>query len=182
MALTVNFDKVEIGNNCCMSLKSLFGCDPLVKSMLRKVDENGICSFFKECPELVAGTVTIGRKWVGRLSAEQQYALIKKRIRAYLGYMNVEHKYYFIFEFQQNGQLHAHSIYYNMYQARHIEAFGDMGKRNSHPESFKMISDFNSYWNYIHKDQKEMYYKFPSITNIRKKDIANTVKVEPQLN
>lgn len=169
--LRLDFDGID---KCCKSLVSIFACDSLVKSMPKKEDVDGYYDFFKGCPELIAGTITIGRKWIGRKRAEDQYDIIKKRIRAYLGYHNTEYRYYIIFEFQKNGQLHAHTIYYNMYQNRHLEAFADMGARNTHPESFKKISNLKKYWDYIHKDQGEMYSHFPLITNIKKKDIAET--------
>lgn len=123
-------------------------------------------------PELYAGTVTIGRKWIGMKSAQEQYDVIKQKVRKYMGYHR-DYRYYFIFEFQKNGQLHAHTVYYNMYQNMHIETFGDFGSRNSNKASFKKINNFEKYWTYIHKDQDKMF-SFPPIHNVMKKDIPET--------
>lgn len=176
--LTVVFDdnsQLEIDLDKCVTklvrLKELFRCgadSSLVKSLPNLDERVNIYKFFASCPELFAGTVTIGRKWIGKLNDVDQYKIIKQRIKSYMGY-NDDAKYYFVFEHQKNGQLHAHTVYYNMYQNRHIEAFGDMGSRNGHNASFKPINKFDNYWNYIHKDQDKMY-SFPVVHNIKKKD------------
>lgn len=116
-----------------------------------------------------AGTVTIGNIRYGSLSDKEQYNSIVASIKKYFRYQG-DDKYYFIFEHQKNGQLHAHYIT-TAYESTHREAFGHYGKRNSHKESFKLVTSIDSYVDYMFKEQDKYKYIFPHIHNIKKKDI-----------
>lgn len=114
-----------------------------------------------------ATTITIGNKWIGKKSSDQQYQIMKKDIRKHINRNKhrQEHTwYYYNFELQQNGQLHAHGIEVNTYLAPFHESFESYGKRNVHRESFKKMSNLNSYFEYIEKEKA-----YPTVTNITKK-------------
>lgn len=113
-----------------------------------------------------ASTITIGNKYYGRLSAKTQYKHFKKQIKAYYPYRG-KCKYIFTFEYQLNGQLHAHGYIIGGWQATHIEAFSRFGKRNTHDDSYQTMKHPDKYATYINKDPV-----FPYVTNIMNKDIS----------
>lgn len=116
-----------------------------------------------------ATTITIGNKRYGRLSSLGQYQQLKKAIKAHIPYHG-DTKYYYTFEYQKNGNLHAHGIEVSTYQSRFIESFSKFGSRNSHDASFQHVRNLEKYFKYITKE-----CSFPSLTNIMKKDL-HTVK------
>lgn len=118
---------------------------------------------------LKATTITIGEKWLGKLSYQDQYRIFIKRIKKYYPFHGPV-KYYYCFELTNNGQLHAHGIEYGGFQRRFIEAFSNFGKRNEHKESYKDIKS-DKYFDYIHKE-----CVMPSIHNITKRYIKENYK------
>lgn len=116
-----------------------------------------------------ATTITIGNKYYGRLSADEQYKRMSLDIKRHIKkYREIEQWFFYTFELQKNGQLHAHGIEVGTYQESFVESFYKWGDRNMHPESFKKVSDFDAYYSYITKEPE-----YPSVHNFSKKSILN---------
>lgn len=127
---------------------------------------------FNTLPEhnesLHAATITIGNVYYGKMSSEQQYKHFVKAIKNCYPY-NGETKYVFYFEFQKNGQLHAHGAIYNGYQSRFADHFNKFGLRNCHDLSYQQIKK-SDYFSYIIKEKEKMK-KYKPIHNIKRSDI-----------
>lgn len=106
-------------------------------------------------------TVTIGApaKFLGMMSADDQYQYLKKHIRAYFN--NQDIMYIFHFEITKSGTVHCHGIS-NMYQKRFVEAFAQLGTRNAHKDSFQPIHSIDKYLTYCNKENA-----YQMVTNIR---------------
>lgn len=116
-----------------------------------------------------ATTITIGNKYYGRMSADEQYKRMSRDIRRHIKtYAEDDSWYFYTFELQKNGQLHSHGIEVNTYWAKFINSFELYGSRNIHKESFKKVSDFEAYYKYITKEPE-----YPSVHNLSKKNIIN---------
>ncbi len=126
---------------------------------------------FKSLPpdsnSLHAATITIGNIKYGSMSADKQYADIVKTIKNTYAFHG-ETKYVFYFEFQKNGQLHAHGAIYNGYHSKFIDSFNKYGLRNIHDKSYEPIKTIE-YFEYICKDKEKIKYK--PIHNIKFQDI-----------
>lgn len=110
-------------------------------------------------------TITIGSKWLGRMSADEQYKQFVKDIKK--GYpFHGKTKYVYHFELQNNGMLHAHGIHMESYRDKFIETFDHYGKRNSHKESYQVCRNITGYLEYINKSNI-----YPPIHNVLKKDM-----------
>lgn len=118
-----------------------------------------------------ASTITIGNVRYGRLSAKTQYEHMKNAIKRHIAYHDPKKKYYYAFEYQRNGNLHAHGWELGSSQQRFIESFSHFGRRNSHDASYQNLANARSYWDYINKENA-----FPPITNIMKKDVKHIIK------
>lgn len=119
-----------------------------------------------------ATTITIGCRKYGKLSADEQYKRMVKDIRVHMKRYNFndDKYYYYCFELQKNGQLHAHGIEINTYNTPFQEIFSDWGARNNHPESFKKVSSFEEYYKYITKE-----CEYPTITNFSKRNMRRII-------
>lgn len=117
---------------------------------------------------LHAATITVGVKWLGKLSADEQYVRFVKQIKKYYPY-NGNQKYIFCFELTKTGVLHAHGVMYDTYWNNFIEAFSDFGSRNSHKDSFQLVVS-EKYFAYMQKEQE-----YPTIHNFTKKFIDNVI-------
>lgn len=113
-----------------------------------------------------ATTITIGNKWIGKLSSRKQYIEFCKAIRKHIGKRDPVKKYLYVFELQDNGQLHAHGVEIGTWQASFIESFQHFGRRNVHDASFCRVKSIDKYLTYMDKE-----HAFPYITNIRSSDI-----------
>lgn len=118
-------------------------------------------------------TITIGRKWIGKLSAKEQYTIMKRDIKRHIPYRS-EQKYVYTFEFQANGQLHAHGVELGTTQGKFIEDFSHYGRRNMHNKSYETLRNVSGYLEYIDKE-----HAFPYITNIHKKEIKEYSHAQP---
>lgn len=99
---------------------------------------------------LTAGTVTLGTKKYLRLSWADQIKALSKACEEY-GKINSTEFVAFI-EATKNQVPHLHMLIYNGYQSRFINHFKKFGARNAHNESFKQVSNVNSYIKYIMKE------------------------------
>lgn len=120
-----------------------------------------------------AGTVTIGNIRFGCMNDRDQVEkIIESYNRVYTKKKTKSQYYFVVFEYQRNGQIHAHTVEYNVYPATWINEFKKYGSRNSDKHSYKPISDFEAYWTYITKNSRKAntkynpWYRFPPITNI----------------
>lgn len=134
--------------------------------------------FFTQYPtdSLNATTITIGCKWIGKKSADDQVRLIRNAIKR--RFANEKHnnpkfdgKYCYVFEYQANGQIHAHGIEYGTYRVWFDNTFKSFGIRNTHAEAFKPVKSALKYIEYMKKDQNDIEYEM--VTNVTKKDIRN---------
>ncbi len=105
-----------------------------------------------EGTDLIACTITIGNIKYGKLAYYEQHAHMCEAIRK----LPKSCKYYFRFEFQKNGQLHAHGIAYNLYQEPYVACVSRFGTRNSHQESFQEIKHLKNYLDYMEKDMDKV--------------------------
>lgn len=127
---------------------------------------------FNSLPEhnesLHAATITIGNVHYGRMSSQDQYKHMVKAIKQCYPYHG-ETKYAFYFEYQKNGQLHAHGVVYNGYQSKFIDHFNKFGNRNTHDASYQLIKK-SDYFSYIQKEKEKMK-KYTPIHNISAKEL-----------
>lgn len=138
--------------------------------------------FLMNCPisSLNITTITIGRKWLGRKSADEQYNIFVKRIKSHIPYHS-NSKYVYHFELTNNGQLHAHGLEYNSWQSNFVSSFADFGHQNTKSISFKPVAHAKGLLAYIDYMDKENAY--PMIHNIMKKDhnSINGIKSKMQM-
>lgn len=125
--------------------------------------------YFNRNIELHAVTITIGNKYYGGMSNDDQYKHLCKAIKQTYKFHGVE-KYLFYFEQQQNGNLHAHGVLMNAYRGKFIDNFNKFGQRNIHKDSYQEMRNLG-YFEYIQKDK--IKYKYKPIHNIHKKDYNN---------
>lgn len=129
---------------------------------------------------LHVATITIGNKYYGCMDYIQQYNHVVKSIKQTYRYHG-ETKYWFCFELQANGQLHAHGIIYNGYHAKFIEGFQKFGARNLHKDSYQPLRNKGYLSEYIHKDVlKKETLKIPPIHNITKKTLQTMESVKAE--
>lgn len=119
-------------------------------------------------------TITIGRKWLGKLSSKEQYKIMKRDIKRHIRFHDKHKKYLYCFEHQENGQLHAHGVEIGTMQGGFIESFSHYGQRNCHPKAFQPARNIEKYIEYIGKE-----HAFPFITNIHKKEIKEEAEASP---
>lgn len=136
---------------------------------------------------LKATTITIGRKWIGRLSDKEQYRIIKNKIKRMIlesrRHGNKDSLYYYIFEYQRNGQLHAHGIEYDTYRRFFDEQFADIGKHNLSNQAFTAVRNTKEYIKYMLKEQDRKHtQRFPHIHNITKKYMKEHLRRERAIN
>lgn len=148
-------------SNRCPTMDPLNYFKPLFKSLPPKSNS------------LYAATITIGNIKYGSMSADKQYADIVKTIKNTYSYHG-ETKYVFYFEFQKNGNLHAHGAIYNGYQSKFSDSFNKYGLRNIHDKSYEPIKTIE-YFEYICKDKEKIKYK--PIHNIKKSDVTASPQV-----
>jgi len=157
-------------SDCCNKL----GAAPLSKRPSKKAPIKFFEQLFNklgnDSNSLHAVTITIGNVHYGSMSASEQYRHMKKAIKSCYRYHG-ETKYIFYFEYQKNGQLHAHGVIYNGYRSKFIDHFNKFGKRNTHKDSYQNVKNIN-YFTYIQKDNSEMQYKYPIVHNILNKDLT----------
>lgn len=156
-------------SNCCQSSEpKARPCRNSAQIMapleyMRQIHQKGI--------PLHVTTITIGNKRLGGMCIKDQYRHMVKDIKKHIPYHS-EQKYIYHFEQQENGNLHAHGLEYDTYQARFHESFRHYGKRNCHPKSFQKLRNFDGYTEYINKENV-----FPPITNIMKKERREGFKI-----
>lgn len=157
-------------SGCCEPLPLSNG-SPTVGTKRREAT----LGFLKKFGSLNATTITIGEKWIGKLSADQQYKVMAKDIRIHMRRYNHsgDNYYYYCFELQKNGQLHAHGIEAGTYSTPFIEMFERYGKRNRHKKSFTPVSDLDKYFEYITKE-----CTYPTITNITLRTLKDFNKIK----
>lgn len=145
----------------------------------RKKDISKYINYLEKCPldSLVAGTATIGRKWIGGLSVDDQYIEMKKVLKRLDNYK--DSKYIGFFEQAQNGNIHCHLLIYNMYKSSWDETVKCLGKHNLNKKSFKKVARLRTnekgigYWEYISKEHDESYHRWRFITNIKPTELKN---------
>lgn len=153
----------SVKSNCCNS--STAEGDPC-RNYAKKVDPHKYFKYYSDKGvDVYATTITIGRKWLGRKSADDQYKQFVKDIKRKWLYHGKE-KYCYHFELQNNGQLHAHGLHMNGDWASFIECFSDYGDRNTKKEAYQKCRNIQGYTEYIDKENA-----YPPIHNILKKDI-----------
>lgn len=154
--------------NCCVSKSSSHEVAPCRNSAQKHTPYDYMKYLYnKDCP-LHITTITIGTKWLGKLSAKEQYKVFVKHIKKHIPFHAEDMRYIYNFELTSNGQLHAHGLEYNTYQNRFAESFSIFGKRNEHPKSFQICRNIDGYITYINKENV-----YPSITNIQRKHLAD---------
>lgn len=123
--------------------------------------------------QLKAATITIGLLYLKTKSIEEQYTIIKKQIQD--GLRHTGCKYIFFPEVQpKSGHIHFHGLVSNeLYERKYFDIFGRIGKRNMDRESFKRLSNFNSYWKYITKDHRPYDRHFKIVSNVKKNDFPD---------
>lgn len=127
---------------------------------------------------LHVATVTIGNKMYGSMSYIDQYQHVIKTIKQTYKYHG-DTKYWFCFELQNNGQLHAHGIIYNGYQGKFADGFQKFGSRNYHDKSYQPLRNKGYLEEYIHKEVNKRENRYiPPIHNILKKDIRSIPQLE----
>lgn len=119
-------------------------------------------------------TVTIGNIKYGKLGYMAQYSEIKKAIetiqQAYkvssdktgmemIGSHIYGRKYLYIFEFQGNGQLHAHGIELGIYSYPWFKVMKRFGPRNLDDKSFQPVRNWEGLRKYYIKNVREMTNK-----------------------
>lgn len=123
--------------------------------------------WFNRDIDVDVATITIGKKWIGCKSAEQQYEIMVRDIKKAYPYHG-DTKYKFHFELQKNGMLHAHGVIVDGHQSRFIESFSSYGSRNTRNESYQKCRNIDGYLDYIDKENA-----FPCIHNIKKSDMID---------
>lgn len=171
----INDISIFFRSSCCSNSAVV---PPPCRNSARVTGHPHPIDIFKYLPKgaLTAVTITIGNKYYGSMSSDEQYKRMKKCISIFrwrLNLLDEDSYFYFTFELQSNGQLHAHGILYNIYHTLFVECFGQFGRRNLHKDSFQPVFDVDKYIAYI---QKEEVYK--RITNIQKKHIQSIIKNE----
>ena len=166
----INDISIFFKSSCCVKSAEV---PPSCRISARNTGHPHPIDIFKYLPKdaLIAVTVTIGNKHYGRMSSDEQYKHMKKAISIFrwrLKLISEDAYYYFTFELQNNGQLHAHGILYNIYHTLFLECFSQFGRRNLAKESFQKVFDVDKYILYI---QKEEVYK--SIHNITKQNMQS---------
>lgn len=165
MVKLINIEKFFLKANCCNDGQST--------SCRNSAPIDSIMKFFKhyfsKTVELHAPTITIGNKYYGAMSNNDQYKHMVKTIKETYPYHGTI-KYIFFFEQQENGNLHAHGVLMNAYESKFIDNFNKFGKRNLHKDSYQIIRNLG-YFEYIQKDINKI--KFKPIHNIKKKDLQN---------
>lgn len=164
MKITLDLDLEELS---ALPVFGLYNGSSLVKATPKngprpkQTEYEKLYNYFKDYPSdsLIAGTITIGRQWIGKLDYREQYNIIRNDMRREWGSRNTPHKYYAAPELTKSGQLHFHLILYNMYQSTFQSVAATYGSRNKHKESFKPISNLKSYLDYITKDTGELNLK-----------------------
>lgn len=123
--------------------------------------------FLKKCSPVTLHitTITIGKVWLGKKSAAEQYKIFVKKIKKHIPYRG-EQKYIYTFELTKSGVLHSHGLEYDTYQSRFMESFCNFGSHNCHNKAFQECRNLEGYIKYIQKEQT-----FPTIHNIHKKDL-----------
>lgn len=129
-------------------------------------------SLFEKGTHLCALTVTIGNIYYGKMGYKEQYTELCKTIKKAFPFHGTV-KYVAFFEFQKNGQLHAHLATTHIYDTHFKEWFYRFGARNGAPESCQRVKDIK-YFSYIIKDvEKKENKHIKPIHNIKKDDITN---------
>lgn len=131
--------------------------------------------FFDYVPpsNLHAGTVTIGTAKIFKMDYYQKCYTLKTALTEY-NKLNKNHKYIAFMEDTKTMNPHLHLLIYNGYNSSFIKAFGPLGRRNKHKESFKKVSNLKSYMEYITKEHSpnndNKYY-----TNITQEDLDKVI-------
>jgi hypothetical protein len=105
-----------------------------------------------EGTDLKAATITIGNVKYGKLAYYEQHAEFEKAIKR----LPKQARYYFRYEFQKNGQLHAHGIVYNLYDQPYFDIMSRFGTRNTKKESYQEIKHLKQYLDYMEKDMDKV--------------------------
>lgn len=118
-----------------------------------KLDIERSKEFFNYVPktELIAGTVTLGKKDIFKKDYYEKCYILEKALRRYSEY-NKRTKYIAFMEDTKLMNPHLHLLIYNGYTCNFNKAFGPLGARNKNKESFKQVTDLNSYTEYITKE------------------------------
>lgn len=98
-----------------------------------------------------AATITIGNKFYGKLSYEEQYRHMVKAIKRTYPFRG-RTKYTAHFELTSNGQLHSHLLIIDGYQTVFSEGFDCFGPRNNHKQSYQECKNIIKYLEYINKE------------------------------
>lgn len=151
-------------SQCCQ--KSTDGTSKPCRISAQKIAPHDYFKFwYNKGTDVICTTITIGKKWLGRKSADDQYKQFVKDIkRAYP--FHGKTKYVYHFELQNNGHLHAHGLEIDGYNDTFICAFADYGSRNKSKEAYQKCRNIDGYCDYINKDNE-----YPPIHNILKKEI-----------
>lgn len=113
---------------------------------------------------LISTTVTIGTKYYGSKSYNDQIIELRKAVRMHIS-SNPCHKYCYVFEMNASGVAHAHGIEQGTYQANFINSFQKFGKHNKHFKSYQPVHDTEKYLDYMFKENGE------TVTNISVNDL-----------
>lgn len=154
-----------------------------VSDRFKRVHLEKLYSYFALMPmqNLKASTITIGRKWIGQQSADDQYAIFRKHIKKSLAFNCKSCKYVYFAELQSNGNVHLHGIVYNMYELPYMEEVKRYGRHNTNKKSYCGIGNIRSYWTYITKEVKMNEERFPVITNLKYKSIRDLIDVDERI-
>lgn len=159
-------------SSCCISTSP-----PPCRNSARVTGGPQLMEYFQLVPSgsLIAATITIGTKFYGSMSSDDQYKHFAKAIKYFKSQIKNIYdptgRYYFTFELQRNGQLHAHGILYNIYQKVFTDSFRQFGRHNENSKSYQKLNNLTLYTKYINKENA-----YPPLTNISKKDIINLPK------
>lgn len=148
---------------------------PLIKKAI-------ICEFPNTKNYIHSTTITLGVKWINRLSHDDKYRALRKAIKKHISDItrsNKDARFYYTFEESDTGVFHAHGLEIGTYRARFIESFSMYGRHNAHEKAFELTKDVNAYMDYICKDVAKNKKWLP-VTNFTKKELRNILYKHPQ--
>lgn len=178
--LTIKFDGPKVRHGTTL-VKAMPDRGPRRWTIRKCLKTEEIMDYFRSLPRdsLHAITVTLGgNKRIGKLDYKEQYTEMIKEMKKVFK-TNGEYKFWMTPELNKSGVIHFHGIAYNMYQNVFTDATINFGSRNRHKESFKRITNIESYIKYILKDTQSI--KLKPYHNIRGKDVKRISKIIPKV-
>lgn len=137
---------------------------------------------------LVAGTITIGVKRYGKLDYKGQISEIKKAVLGLFSFANQQYKsegkddpwtllnesnklkYFVVYEFTQQGVIHAHLLFDNRIPQglwnSHMQKFGS---RNVTDKAYEPVADLQNYFKYMLKNEDNLHMYWH--TNIKRSNM-----------